>query len=456
MAPAPPSPPPTLEPSSSPLPLSTLRIAIIGAGMAGLATALALAGAGFTEIDVYESAPGIEFVGAGIQIAANLSKQLENLGVWERMQAEVVETREVSIRGGYTDEELSYVDLRHNTARYGRPHRVAHRSALANALYEGCLKFNGRVKFHFQTSVLGIDLNSALTPRILIREGKDTRWIDQVDLVLGADGVKSVVRASMLAQHGEQDKTKDTGEAAYRIMINREKLSTDPDLLALLDGNCTSRWVAAGCQIIAYPISSHNILNIVTTQPDTNFASAPTASWTTRGSKSAMQSVFADFCPRIRRLLSLVPEGEVCEWKLRVHAPLKTWVDGCVALLGDACHPALPHLGQGAAQAIEDGVVLAFVLSKLTRDTDVPLGLKVYEHLRKQRAERLVEEAESAGRNLMLADSKAQAARDEALRRVKNGGENPDKWVDRAVTDYIYGFDCLKDAEERFAGLMGI
>jgi salicylate hydroxylase len=160
----------------------------------------------------------------------------------------------------------------------------------------------------------------------------------------------------------------DTGQAAYRIMLRRDQLEHDPELLSLLEANTTSRWIATGRQIIvsplppplslspalpvfstnppsprqAYPISNHTILNIATTQPDTNFAAAPTATWTTRADKSAMLGVYADFCPRVVKLLRLVPGGEVCEWKLRVHHPLRTWVAGAVALVGDACHPTLP------------------------------------------------------------------------------------------------------------------
>jgi salicylate hydroxylase len=81
---------------------------------------------------------------------------------------------------------------------------------------------------------------------------------------------------------------------------------------------------------------------MATTQPDVNFAAAPTATWTTRADKNAMLKVYADFCPRVVSLLGLVPAGEVCEWKLRVHRPLRTWVEGRVALIGDACHPTLP------------------------------------------------------------------------------------------------------------------
>ncbi|KAF7345504.1 FAD/NAD(P)-binding domain-containing protein [Mycena venus] len=428
----------------------TLRIAITGAGMGGLATALALARQGFTQIDVYEAARDLGFVGAGIQIAPNLSRQLQQLGAWEtHMAPDAVEMDNVSIRGGNTDEELVRLDVTHILERYGQPHRVAHRAALANALYEACKAVAPRIRFHFGTSVINVDFD---TPRLCIRawgEEGDGRWIN-ADVVIGADGVKSVVRKCMLARHGEEDDAEDTGQAAYRIMLRRDQLAHDPELLSLLESNTTTRWIGAGRQIIAYPISNHTILNIATTQPDANFAAEPSATWTTRADKSAMLQVYADFCPRVVSLLRLVPTGDVCEWKLRVHRPLRTWVEGSVTLVGDACHPTLPHLGQGAAQAIEDGVVLAFMMGKLVNIKELNTGLLVFERLRKARTEFLVDEAAASGRALLLADPEAQAARDAAFQRVKEGGPNPDKWVDRAVTDYLYGFDCIADAEARY------
>jgi salicylate hydroxylase len=103
--------------------------------------------------------------------------------------------------------------------------------------------------------------------------------------------------------------------------------------------------------------------------------------YTTRGSKLSMLAIYADLCPKVKRLLNLVPDQDVCEWKLRVHAPLPTWVHGSVALVGDACRPTLPHLAQGAAQAIEDATVLGVVLARMPdRDThSVNKALRVYE-----------------------------------------------------------------------------
>ncbi|KAF7345531.1 FAD-binding-3 domain-containing protein [Mycena venus] len=430
----------------------TLRIAIAGAGMSGLAAALALARNGFSHIHVYEAANDLGFVGAGIQIAPNLSRQLQRLGVWEYMAEDAVEMKEASVRACATDEELANVKLPHVAERYGQPHRVAHRAALTNALYEGCKAAAPSVTLHFGAAIVGIDFANHC---IQIRQRDNTEgegeghWVD-ADVILGADGVKSVVRKHMLSRHGERDDAQDTGQSAYRIMLRRDQLLHDPELLAMLDSNSTFRWIGARRHIIAYPISGHKIFNISTAHPDVNFAAEPTASWTTRADKSTMLKMYSDFCPLVRRMLELVTESEVCEWKLRVHHPLKTWVEGNVALLGDACHATLPHLAQGASQAIEDGVVLAVVLSKLTDMSDIHTSLLVYEHLRKARAEFLVEQAAASGRDLHLTDPAAQAARDEAFRQVKHGGPNPDKWLDRTVQDFVYGFDCVDDAEKRY------
>ncbi|KAJ7208761.1 hypothetical protein B0H12DRAFT_1158347 [Mycena haematopus] len=427
----------------------TLRIAIVGAGMSGLAVSLALARHGFTHIDVYEAATNLGFVGAGIQVAPNLSRQLQRLGVWDYLAEDAVDMEEGSIRAGATDEELANVNMRHVAGRYGQPHRVAHRAALANALYEGCKAAAPAITFHFGTSIVGVDFAQHRIQIRLRDEEGEGHWVD-ADIILGADGVKSVVRKYMLARHGEEDDAEDTGQAAYRIMLRRDQLVHDAELLAMLESNSSFRWIGAKRHIIAYPISGHTIFNISTTQPDVNFAAAPTASWTTHADKGAMLAVYSDFCPAVRRMLALVTETEVCEWKLRVHRPLTTWVEGNVALLGDACHPTLPHLGQGASQAIEDGAVLAVVLSKLTHTSDIHTSLRVYQRLRKTRTEFLVSQAAASGRDLHLADPAAQATRDEAFRQVAHGGSNPDKWLDRTVQDFVYGFDCVEDAERLY------
>lgn len=169
----------------------------------------------------------------------------------------------------------------------------------------------------------------------------------------------------------------DTGQAAYRILVQREMIKEDPELVPFFTSSHSFRWIGEKRHIIAYPIASGKIFNMSTAHPDRHFVAAD--AWTTSGSKEEMLSTFSDFCPRVQKLLELVPEGDVLEWKLRVHSPIAKWVDNHMALVGDACHPTLPHLAQGAAQAIEDAAVLGVVLSNVKKEEDIHVALVAYQ-----------------------------------------------------------------------------
>ncbi|KAL3469094.1 hypothetical protein BJX99DRAFT_242054 [Aspergillus californicus] len=431
-----------------------LKIAVLGAGMGGLTSALALAEKGFKHIDVYETASDLGFVGAGIQLAPNMARVLDHLGVWKGIEAEAVNIEETSVRVGAKDSELAHVDLRYIESIYGYKHMVGHRASLAGNLYEGCLKHSDKITFHFATTVSGI-LSFGPKPSFTVtpRDTSKPAYTSTADVLLAADGIKSVTRFAMLEELNISAAVKDTQQAAYRIMIHKDQAAGDPELLALIESNKVVRWIGEKRHIIAYPVSNNTIYNLSTTQPDGNFAAATNATYTTKGSKSAMLDVFKDFCPLVQRMLNHVPEGEVCEWKLRTHEPLPTWINQSAALVGDACHPTLPHLAQGAAQAIEDGAVLAVVLSKLpsTDPESIHKALKVYEKVRKDRAYALVEMAAASGRALHLGDGAAKEERDKQFAALKQGkGPVPDKWADADVQKAIYGFDCVAEAEERF------
>ncbi|KAF4630609.1 hypothetical protein G7Y89_g7535 [Cudoniella acicularis] len=431
-----------------------IKIVVVGAGMGGLATALALAKKGFTHIDLYETASNLGFVGAGIQLAPNMARILDNLGAWAAIEKEAVELKETSIRQGDEDKELAHVDLRYIRDTYGYPHMVGHRSSLAGALYESC-KREKAITFHFSHSIEGIESwTPKPTMRIKPRNGEP--FTVQADVLLSADGVKSKTRKALLKELNIEDQIVETNQAAYRIMLTRAEMEHDPELLNLIDNDLVIRWIGAKRHIIAYPVSNKTIYNISTCQPDKNFAEGPSATYTTKGSKSEMLKTFDDFCPMLQRMLDLVPDGEVCEWALRVHAPLPTWVRGSVGLVGDACHPTLPHLAQGAAQAIEDAAVLGEVLSLCPSSSpeDINKTLQVYEKLRKERAEALVEMAAANGRDLHLGAGAAKEERDKKFAALKEGkGTVPDKWADADVQKLIYGHDCAEVAKDSFAGL---
>ncbi|KAF2477626.1 FAD/NAD(P)-binding domain-containing protein [Lindgomyces ingoldianus] len=429
---------------------TSIKICIVGAGMGGLATALALAKAGHTDIAVFEMASNLGFVGAGIQLAPNMARILDRLGVWKQIADEAVQCADTSIVEGSTNKELGHVNLDYVQKAYGYPHMVGHRASLAGSMYHGCKK-DKAITFFFSSSISGVTFSPKPSFTVTPREGKPYR-VD-CDILLGADGVKSNTRVAMLKELGETADVQDTGQAAYRIMLTRDQMKHDPELLALIEADTVTRWIGEKRHIIAYPISNKTIYNISTAQPDTNFAEATNATYTTKGSKTQMMQVYGDYCPMIHRMLDLVPDGEVCEWKLRVHAPLSTWVHGSMALVGDACHPTLPHLAQGAAQAIEDAAVLGVVLAP-NRIADrkpetINKALKIYEKVRKERAETLVELAAENGRNMHLGEGKAKEERDKVFAALKSGkGPVPDKWADADVQRMIYGFDCMAEAEK--------
>lgn len=352
---------------------------------------------------------------------------------------------------GKDDRELAKVDLRYLKETYGYPHMVGHRASLAGSLYAGC-KSEPAITFHFAAALEAVESFSP-KPTIRIKPRDGESYSLKADVFLAADGIKSIARDTILQELKADARIEDTQQAAYRIMLKREQLEHDPELLELINNDGVIRWIGPKRHIIAYPVSNKTIYNISTAQPDKNFAAAPSATYTTKGSKSEMLATFDDFCPKIQRMLGLAPDGEICEWKLRVHSPLPTWVHGSTALVGDACHPTLPHLAQGAAQAIEDAAVLGVVLSHCPDKSpeNINKALKVYERIRKDRAETLVELAAENGRALHLGEGAAKEERDKTFAALKEKkGSVPDKWADADVQKRIYGHDCMKVAEESF------
>lgn len=187
---------------------------------------------------------------------------------------------------------------------------VGHRSSIAGALYSACQREKS-ITFHFSTSADQVH-SWTLKPIFRVKPRHSTPYTVQCDVLLAVDGVKSAIRSQLLAELSIDASVIDTGQAAYRIMLKRDEMKHEPELLELIDSDRVTRWIAQKRHIIAYPVSSSkSIYNIIAVQPDTNFASAPSATYTTKGSKTAMLKIFDDFCPKIHRLLNLVPEGEV-------------------------------------------------------------------------------------------------------------------------------------------------
>lgn len=336
---------------------------------------------------------------------------------------------------------------------------VIHRADLHNALIEQALALPN-VELRVNSTVTDVQFDPAS-----VTLADDT--VVQGDVVIAADGIKSTIRGHLLGEDSPS-KAIPTGDAAYRIMLTRSVMEKDPELKELVDEPQATRWLGPDRHIIAYPVRKHELFNVVLLHPDGHGVEE---SWTTKGSKQEMVDNYRGWDRRVRKLIDMVAEDEVLEWKLCLHSPLKTWIKGSVALIGDACHPMLsvsppvlsqkvyptnvpfrPYVAQGAAQAVEDAAALGVLLSTISSKHEIPIALRAYEKSRKQRAE-TVQQSGSANRiTLHLPDGPEQQARDEQFRLSMTGGSNPDRWTDRETQNFLWGWDAEKAALEAWNG----
>ncbi|KAG2417630.1 hypothetical protein HFD88_008849 [Aspergillus terreus] len=403
----------------------------------GVAAALTLGLRGH-HVTILESAPKLLEVGAGIQVSPNMLRLFDRWGVSPSIHAQDVALEHIHVRRWQDGSLLGTMPV---NKTYGQQ-VVIHRADLHNALLDKALALPN-VTLRTNAHVTDVSFDPAA---VTLADGTTVRG----DVVIAADGIKSTLRARLLGP-SEPSTAVPTGDAAYRIMLPRSAMAHDPALRALVDEPQATRWLGPSRHIIAYPVRNHQLFNVVLLHPDRHGVQE---SWTTRGSKQAMVDDYRGWDPTVTKLIDLVADDEVLEWKLCLHAPLNTWVRGCVALLGDACHPMLPYVAQGAAQAVEDAAALGVLLSHVRSRRDIPLALRAYEKSRKQRAETVQQSGSTNRVTLHLPDGPEQQARDEQFRASMNGGSNPDKWADRATQDFLWAWDAEKVALEAWNELV--
>ena len=314
--------------------------------------------------------------------------------------------------------------------KYKAPITVLHRGDLQRILLERAHAEKVDIRLKHKVIQVAQDFKA----RVQIESGE---W-RKGDVVIAADGIKSDIRHQMAVNHDIKDMSIFTGDAAYRLLIPREKMQMDLQALELLDSNICMRWMGPGGHIVGYPIKNNNVYNMVLAHPQKPDGK-PTESWTHRGDKKEMMDFYKDWNHLVRDLLTYAPEGEVKEWTLNSYNPLPHWVANECALMGDACHPMLPYVAQGAAQAIEDAAVLTISLSLAD---DVPIALGVYEDVRKSRAEAIQNSAVATRQTLHLPDGPEQEKRDKV---IAGTGPNPDLWADQEWQDYMWGVDVMRD-----------
>lgn len=348
-----------------------------------------------------------------------------------------------------SDKELGIAPLGALGEKYGSPMGVIHRGDLQRILLKAARK-NG-CTILTSRKVIAVDPNFGSRVQATCTESGDNVWF-QGDLVVAADGIKSLLRRQMVLAGGQREPIVDTPHAAYRLLIPRERVQHDPALLAMMDDNMALRYMGPGGHIVAYPLQGNTVYNMVLIHPAPPGSDVGSGSWTSTGSRAEMMAFYGGWAPAVRAWLAHA-DAAVLEWRLRTQGPLARRVHGGVALAGDAAQPMLPYVAQGAASGIEDAGVLA---AALTQTADVPRALAVYQAVRQPRAERISASAAATGRALHLTDGPAQAARDAAIAGRRDGRAAPstDKWCDSAWQDYMWGTDVMRHTIEAWDQLV--
>ncbi len=362
---------------------SSPRILIAGAGIGGLAAALALLQCGI-DCDVFEQAPELGDIGAGVQIGANGSRILIELGLREALEPVVCEADLKVVRLWNTGQIWKLFDLGADSIeRFGAPYWFVHRGDLHRALLEAVCKLKPDA-VHIATTCTGF----AQTDNSVTLSASDGRSYTG-DALIGADGVHSAIRRQL---------TTDTmadflGIIAWRGLARIEDLPED------LRQPVGTNWIGPGGHVITYPLRGGKILNFVGFGEREDWQ---VESWTEPGTHDECLADFKGWNETVQTIIHAVDTPY--KWALVGRPPLTRWTDHNVTLLGDAAHPMLPFLAQGAIMALEDAIVLARCLQSHASVHD---ALAIYQALRLQRTTKVVEGSAANARrfhNPALAD----------------------------------------------------
>ncbi|QRW00679.1 FAD-binding domain protein [Ceratobasidium sp. AG-Ba] len=264
------------------------------------------------------------------------------------------------------------------------------------------------------------------------------------EVVVGADGVRSVVRRSVL---DIPDHPQKTGEAVYRAVIPTSSFQYHPELRELVEVPGLRSWLGPGRHVVAYPIRGKGLVNIAMFVPDDNAVE----SWKSEGSLNKIRAEFREWEPRVQHLLQAIPK--VLRWALKVRDPLTTWHRNGIVLLGDACHPMLPYRAQGAAMAIEDAAVLGSLFSKYSEGYSIEYLLNAYEELRIPRTTAVQRDSGANAEVFHLPDGPAQQARDAGWKEAGQIGgahaSGSQVILQPTIPDReLYGYDAYAAVEQ--------
>ncbi|OII68676.1 FAD-dependent monooxygenase [Streptomyces sp. CC77] len=345
------------------MPARRPRVAVVGGGIGGLATAVGLRQQG-VDVTVHEQAEDTTGRGAGIALGANGHRALRALGVATRLDGSAVAPLRAEFRHWRTGRTLAAHALAGTYAqRFGAPFLTVERAALQRALLAelgpGPLRRGARCTAVEQTGH-GVVLR--------FEDGTET----EADAAVGADGIHSAVRHSLFGP----DRAVFSGTSGYRALVPLERLRGRPELRE----DVLWLWLGPGRHVIAYPVAGGTLLNFLAVVPDRDWT---VESWSTEGTTGELLGHFEGWHPFVTDVLAAADRPG--RWALYDREPLRHWTRGRVTLLGDAAHAMLPHHGQGANQCLEDAVVLARLLGGASAGRGVVEALRRYEVERRPR-----------------------------------------------------------------------
>jgi salicylate hydroxylase len=381
-------------------------ITVIGGGIGGLAAALAAARAG-AQVTVLEQAAEIAEVGAGIQISPNGWAVLKALGLDGAVSEHAPRLTALRLRDFRRGAEVFAMPL----TRADRPFFAVHRADLIDNLARACREAGVAVRLNSRVEAVAVEGAETL---LTLAEAAPERH----GLTFAADGVHSPARAAL----NPKSRAFFTGQVAWRATI--------PD-----DGTLQAEahvFMGPGRHLVRYPLRQGRLINIVAVEERDTWAAE---GWHHTDDPANLRRAFVDFCPEVRALLDRV--GSVHLWGLFRHPVAPVWTQGQLALLGDAAHPTLPFLAQGANMALEDAWSL---VAALTTDPDTADALGTYAELRRLRTARIVQAAEDNATNYHLRPGPWRFAAHSALRLAG-------RFAPHVVTgrfDWLHGHDVTR------------
>jgi salicylate hydroxylase len=392
-----------------------LPVLVCGGGIGGLAAALALVRQGF-EVTVFEQAPEIGEIGAGIQLGPNAFHAFDALGVGDKARARAVYTDFMVMHDALDEYQVGKIPTGEAfIQRFGNPYAVIHRVDVHLSLLEGAQE-TGKVQFLTNTRIVRVEQDDG-SVTVYDQTGKAYQGV----ALIGADGGKSVVRQQFV-----NDPPRVTGHVVYRAVVERQ------DFPENLRWNAASIWVGPNCHLVHYPLRGGEQYNVVVT-----FHSRNQEVWgVTDGSKEEVQSYFQDIAARPRQLIDLPKTWK--RWATADREPIGTWVFGRTTILGDAAHPTTQYMAQGACMALEDAVTLGEALR--VHHNDWLQALALYQKSRVSRTARIVLSAREMGR-LYHAKGVERLVRNDLWK-----GRTPERFYD--AMEWLYGWNvgnCLAE-----------